>query len=298
VSERFLVTGALGCIGAWTASALVGEGVPVVAFDLGDDRHRLELALTPDELAELTFVQGDVCDLAALEAVLDEHGITHVVHLAALQVPFVRADPPRGARVNVVGTTNVFEAAKRHGVRGLAYASSVAVYAPDGSLTPRTLYGVFKLANEGTARCYWEDEAVASIGLRPAVVYGPGRDQGLTSTPTLAIEAAARGERYRISFGGSAQYHYAPDVGVAFVAAARAARQGADVHDLGGEPVPMRTVVSAIEAALPDAAGRIEFDETPLSFPHDLAAGFAEFRARPLTDGVRETVERFRARAL
>ena len=60
---------------------------------------------------------GDITDLAAVEAVLDDHAITNVIHLAALQVPFCRADPPRGALVNVVGTVNVFEAVKRAGRR-------------------------------------------------------------------------------------------------------------------------------------------------------------------------------------
>ena len=60
----------------------------------------------------LTLVRGDITDLDALGRALDEHEITRVVHLAALQVPFCRADPVLGARVNVVGTVNVFEAVK------------------------------------------------------------------------------------------------------------------------------------------------------------------------------------------
>jgi UDP-glucuronate 4-epimerase len=295
VSERFLVTGALGCIGAWTARALVREGVPVVALDAGTDTRRLELVLSREELARVVLVQGDICDLAGLDRALEEHGITHVIHLAALQVPFVRADPPRGAAVNVLGTTNVFEAVKRHGVRGLAYASSLAVWGPDGTLEPETLYGVFKLANERTARVYWADEGVPSVGLRPYVVYGPGRDQGLTSTPTLAMESAARGEPYRISFAGPVQLHYAPDVADAFVAAARAAREGAPVHDLGGSAVHMRDVVAAIEAAVPDVAGQITFEETVWPFPARLEGTFDGYRETPLADAVRETIERFRA---
>jgi UDP-glucuronate 4-epimerase len=293
--ERFLLTGALGCIGAWTLRTLLAEWVPVVALDLGGSRHRLELILSADELTRVQLVEGDVTDLDALARVLEQNAITHVVHLAALQVPFVRADPPRGASVNVAGTTNVFEAAKRHGARGLSYASSVAVYGPDGSLAPRTLYGVFKRTNEETARCYWADDGLASVGLRPAVVYGPGRDQGLTSTPTVALAAAARGERYRISFGGRVQLHYAPDVAAAFVAAARGATEGARVHDLGGPPTHMRDFVAAIDAAVPDAKGAITFEDEPLPFPDDLAAGFEPFRQTPLDVAVRETIERFRA---
>ena len=85
-----------------------------------------------------------------------------MVHLAALQVPFCRADPPLGARVNVVGTVNVLEAAARRADRiagPVVYASSVAAYdaleegetAPAMQGVPSTLYGVYKRANEGTA---------------------------------------------------------------------------------------------------------------------------------------------------
>lgn len=93
-AERFLVTGALGCIGAWTVRGLVRDGAGVVALDVGSDARRLRLIMTPEELAAVTFVTGDITDLAAVEAVLDGNGITNVIHLAALQVPFCRADPP------------------------------------------------------------------------------------------------------------------------------------------------------------------------------------------------------------
>ena len=109
--ERFLVTGALGCIGAWTVRTLVREQVPVVAFDLAGDRKRLNLIMSDDELSRVTFVQGDITDGESIGRALDEQGTTNLIHLAALQVPFARANPALGATVNVVGTVNVFEAA-------------------------------------------------------------------------------------------------------------------------------------------------------------------------------------------
>jgi nucleoside-diphosphate-sugar epimerase len=115
--ERWLVTGALGCIGAWIARTLVREGIPVVAFDLADDDARLRLIMAPEERERVTLIRGDVTDLAQVERALDEHGVTHVVHLAALLIPLARADPPHGALVNVVGTTNVFEAVRRRADR-------------------------------------------------------------------------------------------------------------------------------------------------------------------------------------
>ena len=128
--ERFIITGALGCIGAWTVRNLVREGVPVTVFDLASEPKRLQLLLSDEELAKVSFVAGDITDLGAFEKALDDHDITHVIHLAGLQVPFCKADPPLGARVNVVGTVNVFEAVKRRKDRmgQVVYASSVAVF--------------------------------------------------------------------------------------------------------------------------------------------------------------------------
>src|SRR4051794_27846749 len=111
-AERFLVTGALGCIGAWAVKHLVDQDVPVWTYDLPGDPHRLRLIMAPEALARVQFVAGDITDAAAFERTVADNGITHIVHLAALQVPFVRADPVQGARVNVVGSTIVFETAK------------------------------------------------------------------------------------------------------------------------------------------------------------------------------------------
>ena len=311
-ATRTLVTGALGCVGAWTVKALLDDGEDPVGYDLGEDDSRLRLILDEAELERVTLVSGDVTDGEALGRALDEHEITCLVHLAALQVPFCRADPIRGARVNVVGTVVVFEAVKQrqNRISGLAYASTTAVYnasdpspAPEsGGTSPTTHYGVYKLANEGTARIFWDDEGVASIGIRPYIVYGPGRDQGMTSGPTLAMAAAARGEPFEIGYGGTAQYDYAPDVGRAFVLAARAATDGAHVANFPGEPSTMEEVVAAIDAVAPQAAGKITWTDERLPFPDSLDSELLErlVGALPRTQliaGFRQTVDHFRLRS-
>jgi UDP-glucuronate 4-epimerase len=298
---RYLVTGALGAIGAWTVRSLLDRGHEPVTYDLGGSDHRLRLALSDQELGELTRVEGDVTDLAALEQVIDGHGITRVIHLAALQVPFVRDDPIAGAQVNVAGTINVLEAVRRRGDRigPVVYASSIAAIA-EPEAYPSTLYGVFKLANEGTAARYFHDYGVSSVGLRPHTVYGPGRDQGLTSAPTAAMVAAARRREYRIPFGGSLQFQYVADAGEAFVRAGEANPEGASVHNLDGPVATVREVIAAIELAAPESAGQITADEQPLPFPPSVDAGsFIELVGGPvsrsLADGVAESIATFRA---
>jgi UDP-glucuronate 4-epimerase len=308
VTERFLITGALGCIGAWSCAQLVREDVPVVAYDLGVNTERLELVMSPEELERLTLTRGDVLDLDQLERTIADHRITHVVHLAAMLLPLVKADPSRGSAVNVVGTTNVFEAAKRHGIGRLAYASSAAVYGPgagsriEDAGEPTSLYGVFKLTNEATARVFWEDEGVGSVGLRPYVVYGPGRDHGLTADPTLAMEAAARGQGYMMRWGGRCQLQYAADAARIFIAAARAAHQGAAVFNLGGQSSHMRDVVTAIETIAPEVSGLVEFEDVQLPFPKEMDAGSLEevvgpIDRTPLDEGARLTIEHYRSRS-
>jgi nucleoside-diphosphate-sugar epimerase len=305
--ERFLVTGALGCVGSWVARAALDEGAEVVGFDLGSETARLELVLG-DDAARVTLVRGDITDLDAFERALDEHAITRVVHLAALQVPFVRADPPLGMRVNVAGTVNVLEAVSRRldRIPGVAYASSAAVYGPSdpspapesGGIAPATLYGVSKLADEGMARVYGADRGLPSVGLRPYVVYGPGRDQGMTSGPTAAMLAAARGEPYTIGFSGTAQYDYAPDLGRAFVTAAGAADGGARVYNTPGFVASLEDIVLAIRTVVPDAA--IAWEGDPLPFPSELEAVDFERELGPyprtsLADGVFATIAHLRS---
>jgi nucleoside-diphosphate-sugar epimerase len=219
--------------------------------------------------------------------------VTHVVHLAALQVPFCRADPVRGARVNVVGTACLFEAVRRRELAtSIAWASSAAVYDRSGAVAPSTIYGVYKLANEGMARNYWEEAGVASVGLRPFCVYGPGRDQGLTAEPTLAMQAAAHGEPYVITFGGRTELHYAPDVARAFVLAARQPPASSEVYDMPGESVHMSDVVAAIAAAAPEAD--VKFQDEPLPFPDELPGQRFDAPVTSLAEGIAQTIEHFR----
>ncbi len=132
------------------------------------------------------------------------------------------------------------------------------------------------------------------------MVYGVGRDQGMTSTPTKAILAAAAGRAYHISYGGRYCFQYADDTARAFIQACRAEDvHGAKVFNLGGESVSTADVIDAIELAEPSACGQITFDDIPLPFPPEvdnsaLVAAIGLLRFTPLDQGVAETLELFR----
>jgi nucleoside-diphosphate-sugar epimerase len=308
MTDTFLVTGALGCIGAWVVRNLVQQGAQVVVLDAAQDPHRLRLIMSADELAQVRFLTGDITQLATVQTAVA--GVTHIIHLAALQVPFCKANPPLGAAVNVVGTVNLFEAAKQAGIKHLTYASSVAVYGRseeyddvlghDAPLKPRTHYGVYKQANEGTARVYWLDDGISSIGLRPYTVYGAGRDQGMTSAPTKAMLAAAAAQPYHIPFGGRVGYQYAADVAQIFIQAARTPFHGAEVFNLRGSIVTMTEMIHTIEKIVPAVQGKITFDEVLLPFPEELDDTplqqlLGTLPHTPLETAVAETITLFRA---
>jgi len=144
---------------------------------------------------------------------------------------------------------------------------------------------------------YWFENKISSTALRPYTVYGIGRDQGLTSEPTKAMLAAAAGQPYRISFGGTMQFQSASDVANQFIDAAQFPLDGAYTFNLGGAPTTVTHAASLILRAAPDA--EIEVADKALPFPTgfddtELRRHFATVYETPLDDGIRQTVEHFR----
>jgi nucleoside-diphosphate-sugar epimerase len=309
--ETFLVTGSSGCIGSWVLRALITEGVRVVAADVSEDYPRPRLLMSPGELENVHFVKLDIRDLAALKALISEEQVTHVIHLAALQVPFCKADPALGAQVNVVGTVNMFEAVRHAGdqVQGFTYASSVAVFGPedyypdkpvadDAPLKPDTIYGVYKQANEHTARVYWQDWKVSSVGLRPCIAYGVGRDQGLTSDISKAVLAAAADRPFHIKFSGLVSLQYNADVAQMFINAARSGREGTLVCNMRNDIISVSDFVSELRLEAPDA--QITYEKNnPLPFPSDLDDSnlkrlLGTVPHTPLNNAIRQSLDQYK----
>lgn len=310
-AETFMLTGSMGCIGAWTLRNLVREGVRVVATDLATDPVRPRQVMSEDELSRVEFAKLDVTDLNAVKKLVADEGITHIVHLAGLQVPFCRANPSVGAAVNVVGTVNILEAARAGWgqVKGVSYASSLAVLGPahfypetpvqdDAPLLPATLYGVYKQANEWTARIYWQDWQIPTIGLRPYIVYGVARDQGMTSDIAKALLAVAAGRPYHLRFGGPVALQYADDVARIFIETARAGYRGATACNLRNDVIDVGDFVAMVKERYPEAQLTYAADNL-LPFPYDLddsglRAILGKVPHTPLAAAIDETVAMFK----
>lgn len=294
-----LVTGAGGCIGSWVLAILARSGVPCVGFDLTDIRRRPALVMGEDAAQALTWETGDIADRASLQDLVARHGIRSIIHLAGLQVPFCKADPAAGARVNVEGTIHVLEAARHAGIKRLAYASSTAALGmPPGGPYLATLYGAYKLANEYTAKVYWQDWQVPSVGIRPNIVYGVARDQGMTSKCTLAILAAVLGRGYEIPYSGRTSWLYAGEASAAFIAAISRDGDGAFDFSLNGACETVEAGMDLLAGLAPAAEVAVTGD--PLPFPPDLDDGpirahVGAYPSIPVADGIAATHRAFAA---
>lgn len=307
---RVLVTGANGCIGSWIVKQLMDRPLDVLIYDVDPEPVRLTKLLTPEQLARIAIQQGRIEDSARVKAMVKDEGITHVMHLAAVLMPFCQQNPVTGGLVNVIGTLNVFEAARDSGrdVR-VVYASSSAVWGPEDAyedrklnesdpLLPATHYGVFKHANEGNARVFFSANGISSVGLRPWAVYGFGRDGGLTADPSLALKALARSEPFHIRLSGKMDLQYVEDVADIFVQCLLSEKSGAHVFNLAGHLIAMEDYVTMLDTIRPGASKLItsggvrvqvatRMDDTRL---REYLGGVPE---TSLEDGIRRSLEMF-----
>jgi UDP-glucose 4-epimerase len=281
-----LITGGGGFLGAWLARRLTAAGLlrDIAGSQIAD---------------KIDWRSGDVTEAAQVTAAAE--GCDGIVHLAGILTPACKADPIRGARINLLGTLNIFNAAKALRIERIVYASSAGVYGPNDGRTPfpTTHYGAFKLACEGSARAFWEDAGIASIGFRPYIIYGGGRDIGLTAGPSLACRAAARGEAYDIPYSGSAGLVHVDDVTAAFEMALLRELDGAHVFNLVGEVASNEDVVAAIREVVPGAAVGIHGPGLPIVSDieeGDLRKVLAGLPRTGLRDGVRRTIDYYRQR--
>ncbi|GKX35169.1 MAG: nucleoside-diphosphate sugar epimerase [Rhizobiaceae bacterium MnEN-MB40S] len=239
-----LVTGGNGFLGRAISGRMIDAGETVISLDL---------APTTAPVAGVIQETGNIMDVEAIHAMAKRHGVRAIVHLAAMVIPACRADPAKGAEVNVIGHINMLEVARRLGVRRFLYTSSVAAKPREPFDSPVNLYGAYKRCCEDISRIWYLDHETPSIGLRPNVVYGPGREIGETAAITLAVKAAARGERFDMPFAGAMCFQYVDEVVDVMWRCLTLKPAGAYVSDLTIEPQTIDDVIAAIMKVSPAA---------------------------------------------
>jgi nucleoside-diphosphate-sugar epimerase len=294
---KILITGGSGFIGTWITRRALASGLEVRVLDVAVN-HALAHEILGADADGVEWRTGDVSDGAQVDDAV--RGCDLVIHLAAVLTPACKANPGRGAEINVIGTLNVFEAARAHGIAKVLYMSSAGVFGPEDGVVPcpTTLYGAFKLAGEGCARAYWVDYGIASVGFRPLVVYGPGREVGLTAGPTLACRAAALDEPYVIPFGGESDFVWVDDVAAAFEAAAGRTLEGAHVFNVVGETTSVTHFAQAIRKFVPGADISVQGPGVPVCAhiaEGELRTMFPEVPRTAIDVGVERTISHYRS---
>lgn len=319
---KCLVTGATGFIGARVVANLQRRQIPVVAADYRlSDAVVARLEAERPQGAETTYAALDVSDAGQVAALFEEHaGITHCIHLAYLMSAEVEADQRRGAEVNIVGMANMFDAAARHRLHRLVFASSETVYGAsqavygdhthavteDEYCGPQDhffTYGVMKILNEFVASKYVQRHGISLACLRPPVVFGHGRKRGAVLWSEHFASRPAVGEPVTLPFPPETHdcWIYKDDAAEQFVRLVLKPSISHLAYNTGGETISAGQLADMVRELLPDADIRFEADrpQTPL-VDNVSGARLAQeigFQPRPLIEGVRLHINEARAEA-
>ena len=290
--KNILIFGGCGFLGSWITKALLKKNLKITIFDL---RIKTDLLknLIGNDLNKINFIEGDISDYEQVLKATED--MNYILNLAGLMTPDCSSNPSLGADVNVKGSINVFEAIKKNNIKFLIYTSSGGVYGNEDKYNPfpETHYGAFKLAVEGMARAYFNESLISSVGLRPFVIYGPGREVGGTAGVTLACKAAKQNFEYTVGFSGKVGFVYVEDVTNLVERLIDKAPVGAITMNINGITTSVENFVSIIKKNIPDA--NVKFSGKPLSVVEEILGGepsktFKDFKYTSLDNGINKTI--------
>ena len=291
--KKVIIFGGCGFLGSWITKILLQENYKITIFDLNINKNLLNI-IAKNNIDKVKFVEGDITNLVQVENVLRK--ADHVINLAGLMTPDCSSNPILGAKVNILGSINVFEAAKKYNIKFIVYASSAGVFGIKDKLIPfpETHYGAYKLAIEGVARAYFNENHISSFGIRPYVLYGPGREVGGTAGVTLACKAAKQGIKSTIDFAGRAGFVYVEDVANLVKMYLKNSPKGPITTNINGISKDVREIVSIIKKNIP--AAKIGFNDKSLSVVDEIIGDepykyFSKFKYTTLQDGIKKTID-------
>jgi nucleoside-diphosphate-sugar epimerase len=253
--STYLVTGGAGFIGSHLAETLVTEGHDVRVIDNLSTGKRENMQAFE---TGITYIEGDIRDMDTVERAVD--GVEYVLHQAALaSVPRSIEDPVSSNQVNVLGTLNLLEAARKHSVKKFVYASSSSVYGDSDSLpkredmtpNPKSPYAVGKLTAEWYCRVYSEIHDLPTVSLRYFNVFGQRQDPDsqYSAVIPLFVTALTRGQRPTIFGDGeqSRDFTYIDNVVEANLLSCRSPERGAMVFNVAcGERLSLNTLYARL----------------------------------------------------
>ena len=291
--EKIIIFGGCGFLGSWIARAFFKKGYSVSVFDLKIQKELLSYFIGED-INEIKFIQGDITNYDQVQEVTNN--MDHVINLAGLMTPDCSSNPILGAKVNLLGSINVFEALKKNNIKFLVYASSAGVFGQKDHYYPfpETHYGAYKLAVEGVARAYFNEAGISSVGIRPYVIYGPGREVGGTAGVTLACKAAKQGDSYTVNFLGKAGFVFVEDVADLVEMSIVQMPSGALTFNINGITADVSDFINLIKKNIPQSD--IAIKGNSLSVVDEIRGNepsktFKKFKYTSLEDGIKRTID-------
>jgi nucleoside-diphosphate-sugar epimerase len=311
--SRYLVTGGAGFIGSHIAERLLRESHHVRILDnLATGKRENVESIRSAGPDRLEWMEEDVRDLAACRRACA--GVDYVLHEAALgSVPRSVEQPGETTAVNVVGTVNVFQAAREAKVRRVVWASSSSVYGDTPTLpkheamalSPRSPYAAGKLAGEEFARVFAGTMELPTVSLRYFNVFGPRQDPDSQYAAVIPrfIRALVEGKRPTVFGDGeqSRDFTYVENVvQVNLAACERGPGKGEAVNVACGERYTLNDLLRCLEKLMgvsanpeyqPARAGDVKHSQAAI----DQAVRLFGFQPTiGFEDGLARTVEYFR----
>jgi UDP-glucose 4-epimerase len=263
---RILVTGGAGFIGSQVADAFLAAGHEVAVVD------DLSTGVRANLPAQARCFELDIRSAALDRAVAEFQPECVSHHAAQMSVGVSTREPRRDADINILGALNLLEAAVRHGVRRIVFASTGgAMYGEQEQLpTPETVfpepvspYGVAKLAVERYLHAFQTMHGLEAVALRYANVYGPRQNpHGEAGVVAIFCRAIAEGRSFTINGDGgqTRDYTYVGDIVRANLLAVALPLTGR---------MPILNIGSGIEASVNDLVARLaEIAGRPLAYRH------------------------------
>jgi len=309
-----LVTGA-GIIGTMIAKALQKEGKRAILVDIRPDFAAIRSLI---DATAIEVVAGDICDLPFVEQLARDRGIEAIIHTAAVLTSAISQDPRRGVEVNVMGTVNILEVARRLRLKRVVLSSSTTLAYPTfgagetGPLNedfairvvsqrPINLYSATKLFDEHLAAIYAAQFDVDSIVVRYAAVLGDwaGPNNSIPGTLLRALKSAIQNRapaifsESRLAWLGGDEFIDARDCAIATVAALNATKPQQRVFTISsGKLATFDDFVAAARRIYPELEVELTFERKGgfAGFPHirrfpsDIAAAARDLNFVPKFD--------------
>jgi nucleoside-diphosphate-sugar epimerase len=256
---KIMIVGSSGYIGRHVVKQLTAEGADVVAFDLVPAPAQWCLPGVP-------FIQGNMTNLEEVMSAILDHGIQRVVALGYYMTPLLSPecrDLLNAARVNIIGVTNLFEAARLARLQRVIFASTVGSYGVEPinenteARAPKSLYGLMKLVNNGLAERYTKTYGIQVVKVHSAAVIGPGN----TAFSRRMIQDPALGKPGFANWPSSGPRNIVgvADIAQLYTKIALADEAKYDTY-MGTGPSPTgREIAAIVKKYLPNA--EITFDE-------------------------------------